>query len=243
MQLQQLQFPEAAPNWNEGAEQRLLASMLLAAVIVAGVLSLVRMPDLAAFPPVVEILVNILQDPVPEIEEETVQQPTQDAQTQDSPLPEEAAAPPTSTGGDTLEESRTGTDWEAMHDQVVQKYMDLELEEARESYGYFNPDLADTRTRLSERYQPGTHEKPKPIWENVEVDTLGRTVLRDGDCYKVLDDPNVGSREAFERYGQFNVVCVYQGRYPRELPWVEEIRQRYEYLRKPEGYVKGEPGT
>ena len=242
MQLQQLQFPEAAPNWNEGAEQRLLASMLLAAIFVAGVLSLVRMPDLAAFPPVVEIFVNILQDRVPEIEEETVQQPTQEAQ-RDSPLLEEAAAPPTSTGGDTLKESRTGTDWEAMHEQVVQKYMDLELEEARESYGYFNPDLAEKRTRLAERYQPGTHEKPKPIWENVEVDTLGRTVLRDGDCYKVLDDPNVGSREAFERYGQYMAVCVYQGRYPRELPWVEEIRQRYEYLRKPEGYVKGEPGT
>ena len=237
-----LQFPDTAPNWNEGAEQRLFTSMLLAAVIVAGVLSLIRMPDFPAFPPVVEIIVNILQD-LPEVEEESVQQPTQDAQTQDSPLLEEAAAPPTSTGGDTLEESRTGTDWEAMHEQVVQKYMDLELEEARESYGYFNPDLADTRTRLSERYQPGTHEKPKPIWENVEVDTLGRTVLRDGDCYKVLDDPNVGSREAFERYGQYMAVCVYQGRYPRELPWVEEIRQRYEYLRKPEGYVKGEPGT
>ena len=239
----QLQFPEAAPNWNEGAEQRLFASMLLAAVIVAGVLSLIRMPDIPAYPPLVEIIVNILQDPVPEIDEESVLQPTQDAQTQDSPLLEEAAAPPTSTGGDTLEESRSGTDWEAMHDQVVQRYMDLELEQARESYGYFNPDLAEKRTRLSERYQPGTHEKPKPIWENVEVDTLGRTVLRDGDCYKVLDDPNVGSREAFERYGQFMAVCVYQGRYPRELPWVEEIRQRYEYLRNPAGYVKGEPGT
>ncbi len=234
----QLQFPEAAPNWNEGVEQRLFASMLLAAVIVAGVLSLIRMLDLPAFPPVVEILVTILQD-VPEVEEETAIQPTKDAQTQDSPLLEEAAAPPTSTGGDTLEESRTGTDWEAMYDQVVQKYMDLELEQ--ESYGYFNPDLAEKRTRLSERYQPGTHEKPKPIWENVEVDMLGRTVLRDGDCYKVLDDPNVGSREAFERYGQFMAVCVYQGRYPRELPWVEEIRQRYEYLRNPAGYVKGEP--
>ena len=81
MQLQQLQFPEAAPNWNERAEQRLLASMLLAAIIVAGVLSLVRMPDFAAFPPVVAILVNILQEPVPEVAEDTVQQPTQAAQT------------------------------------------------------------------------------------------------------------------------------------------------------------------
>jgi len=236
----QLQFPETAPNWNEGAEQRLFASMLLATIIVAGVLSLVRMPGVPAFPPVVEILVNILQEPVPEVEE-AFPQPTLDAQTEDSPLLEEAAAPPAPTGGDTLEESGTGTDWEVVQDQAVREYMKLELEQARESYGYFNPDLAEKRTRLSERYQPGTHEKPKPIWENVEVDTLGRTVLRDGNCYKVLDDPNVGSREAFERYGQFIAVCVYQGRYPRELPWVDEIRQRYEYLRNPEGYVKGEP--
>ena len=141
-------------------------------------------------------------------------------------------------GGEALQESRTGTDWDALHDEVVQEYLDREAE----TYGYFNPDLAEKRSRLAERYQPGTQEKPKQIWENVELDTLGRMVLRSGNCFKVLDDPNVGSRNVFEKFGQYMVQCTYQGRYPRELPWVDDIRQRYEYLRDPDGYVKGEPG-
>ncbi len=231
----QLQTPQATPSWNEGAEHRLFASMLLATLFVAGALSLIRFPDVPTWSPVVDLLVRIVQE----------SPAAADAEAEPEPLPaprSEARAgtavqPPTTLGGDALQETRT-TDWDALHERVVQEYLDREVE----SYGYFNPDLAEKRSRLAERYQPGTHEKRKPIWENVELDALGRTVLRNGNCTKVLDDPNVGSRETFEQFGQYIVQCTYQGRYPRELPWVEDIRQRYEYLRDPDGYVKGEPG-
>jgi hypothetical protein len=237
MQFQAPQGHQASPPWSAGAEQRLFASMLLATLLVAGALSLIRLPVVPAWSPVVDLLVRIVNEPPAETPAE--------AQVESEPLPpsesqaaESTASPPLTMGGETLQESRAGTDWDAMHDEVVQEYLDREVE----TYGYFNSDLAEKRSRLAERYQPGTHEKPKPIWENVELDTLGRTVLRSGDCIKVLDDPNVGSREVFEKFGQYMVQCTYQGRYPRELPWVDDIRERYEYLRNPGGYVEAGPG-
>ena len=66
------------------------------------------------------------------------------------------------------------------------------------------------------------------------------SVLRNGNCFKVLDDPNVGSREAFEAFGQFMVQCTHQQRNPKSLPWVAAIRQQTGYLHDPDGYVKGE---
>lgn len=235
MQLQTPQGPQSAPPWNEGAEQRLFASMLLATLLVAGALSVIRLPVAPAWSPVVDLLVRIVNEPLAETpaEAEVESEPLPAAESQAA---ESAAPRPQTVGREALQASRAGTNWDAVRDEVVQEYLDREVE----TYGYFNPDLAEKRSRLAERYQPGTHEKPKPIWENVELDTLGRTVLRSGDCIKVLDDPNVGSREVFEKFGQYTVQCTYQGRYPRELPWVGDIRERYEYLRDPDGYVKGE---
>ena len=230
----QLQTLPGTPGWNDGREQRLFVSMLLATLFVAGVLSVIRAPVMPAWSPVVELLVRIVQES-PAAEPEAL--PEQPPVATPSPDAGERAveAPPT-MGRDALQESEPGTDWDSARDKAVQEYVDSQIE----TYGYFNPDLADKRRRLSERYQPRTHPGPKPIWENIEKDTLGRSVLRYGDCFKVLDDPNVGRRDAFEMFDQYMVVCTYQRRNPKNLPWVADIVQRYEYLRDPDGYVKGE---
>ena len=230
----QLQALLATPHWNDGREQRLFVSMLLATFIVAGVLSVIRVPVMPVWSPVVELLVRIVQE-----------QPAAETATPQT-LPPTATSPPDArdrvveprptTGREALEERQPETDWDAAGDRAVQEYLDSQIE----TYGYFNPDLADKRRRLAERYQPRTQAAPQPIWENIEKDTLGRSVLRSGDCFKVLDDPNVGSHDAFEAFGQFMLQCTYQRRYPRNLPWVADIVQRYEYLRDPDGYVKGE---
>ncbi len=230
----QLQTLPGTPRWNDGREQRLFVSMLLATFIVAGVLSVIRAPVMPVWSPVVELLVRIVQEP-PAAEPEAL--PAQPPMaTPGSDAGERAVEAPPAMGRDALQESQPGTDWDSARDQAVQEYLDSQIE----TYGYFHPDLADKRRRLSERYQPRTHPGPKPIWENIEKDALGRSVLRNGDCFKVLDDPNVGSREAFEMFGQYMAVCTYQKRNPKNLPWVADIVQRYEYLRDPDGYVKGE---
>ena len=228
----QLQTLPGTPRWNEGREQRLFVSMLLATLIVAGVLSVIRAPVVPAWSPMVELLVRIVQEqlaPEPAAEAPRTAMPSASAR-------EPVVEPPPATGREALRESQTPSDWDDSRDQAVREYLDSQLE----TYGYFNPDVAETRRRLSERYQPRTRPLPKPTWENIEKDTLGRSVLRSGDCFKVLDDPNVGSRDAFEAFGQFMLQCTLQRRNPKSLPWVADIVQRYEYLRDPDGYVKGE---
>ncbi len=230
----QLQTLLATPHWNDGREQRLFVSMLLATFIVAGVLSVIRVPAMPVWSPVVELLVRIVQEQP--AAETAAPQTLPPMATSRPDAGERVVEPRPTTGREALEERQPETDWAAAGDQAVQEYLDSQIE----TYGYFNPDLADKRRRLAERYQPRTQAAPQPIWENIEIDTLGRSVLRSGNCFKVLDDPNVGSREAFEAYGQYMVQCTYQRRYPGDLPWVADIRQRYEYLRDPDGYIKGE---
>ena len=98
-----------------------------------------------------------------------------------------------------------------------------------------DPGLEEKRRRLAGQYQPPTHEPDKKIWENVEVDQLGRSVLRDGYCFAVLDDPNVTRRYQFETFDRYLVSCSYQLCEPTELSWVAELRERYFYLRYPDG--------
>ena len=233
----QLQTPQGSPPWDDGVEQRLFVSMLLAAVFVAGALSLVRMPLIPAWFPVVELLVRIVDDTRIAAPETEAPLPASPVQTPSEELSEVSRASAPTMGRDVLDENQAGFDWDAARDQAVQEYVDSQ----DETYGYFDPELADKRRALSERYQPRTIPLPKPIWENVEIDTLGRTVLRSGNCYKVLDDPNVGSREAFEAFGQYIAVCTFVPYRYRPLPWVDDVRQRHGYLLDPDGYVKGEP--
>ena len=173
------QTAQGTPQWQGGQDQRLLVSMLLSAVIVAALLSLFRMPVVPAWTPVVELMVRIINEP-PKVEE-----------TEPLPLPlpppvvpepmvepvQDAAEMPPSTGRDSAEEGSPDTSWDAASKRAVQDYVDSQLE----SYGYVNSDLAEKRRRLSKRYQPRTREPPKKIWENVELDTQGRTVLRSGN--------------------------------------------------------------
>ena len=81
----QLQTPQGSPPWNDGVEQRLLVSMLLASLLVAGALSLIRMPSVPAWSPMVELIVRIVQDapealPEPQalVSPEPVLEPTQE---------------------------------------------------------------------------------------------------------------------------------------------------------------------
>ena len=62
----------------------------------------------------------------------------------------------------------------------------------------------------------------------VEKDSLGRTILVSGDCHRVIDDPNVGSREKFLTFDQFFVFCGKSKRGPQELGFVKELRNRRE---------------
>jgi hypothetical protein len=80
------------------------------------------------------------------------------------------------------------------------------------------------------KFAPSRAPQKRPIWENVERDQLGRRILVSGDCYRVVDDPSAVNNEIFRMFQQYMVYCSKQGSSPQELPWVEAIRDRYDYL-------------
>lgn len=242
------QTPLGPPRWTDGRARRLLLSFALAAVLVTAVLSVLRMPAIPDISPLVELVVRIVRpDPPQEAQDEEVEPPAdpleQERVPEESPEaltePVDAAVddeePPAETVEDPTDAAAVPNDWDAVSDDTIEAYLD-----AAERPPSMTPLQDEMRRQFRGRYQPPTHPGPKPIWENAEIDQLGRTVLRSGDCYKVLSDPNVGSQAQHEVFGQYMAICTWQKRLPKELPWVDDIRQRYEYLRDPDGYLKGE---
>jgi hypothetical protein len=126
-------------------------------------------------------------------------------------------------------------DLAAERERAVTEYLDAQAEIVSPS-----PVMEEKRRRLAGQYRPPTREPPKPVWENAEIDQIGRTMLRHGNCSRVIDDPNVMRQYQFETFDQYLVTCSYHRREPKELPWVAEIRARYPYLRHPDGIVPEE---
>ncbi len=116
-------------------------------------------------------------------------------------------------------------DWYAEMDEVVAAV----VAESQREYSV-NPAFDAKRRAAAEQFRPSRAPVERPIWENVEIDQLGRKVLVHGDCQRVIDDPNVGSNEFFRTFGQYIVTCSHHQRSPQELPWVDEIRDRRVYL-------------
>ncbi|MEL7186258.1 MAG: hypothetical protein AAFN50_07465 [Pseudomonadota bacterium] len=207
------------PGWHGDPRQRLRVCVAFAAVVVAILLTQLRIPETPVLAPIGELLVNIVRDdpePIPPVVEPLVE-----------PLPEvvEPASQPVTQSSEVarpLHEQRSWTDWdEVIRDTVAE----LGAAEPEPSYSV-NPNMDRKRAEAAVKFRPSEAPVERPIWENVEKDLLGRSVLRSGDCYKVIDDPNVGSREAFETFGQYIAICAFYKKPPRELPWVAEINAR-----------------
>ena len=118
-------------------------------------------------------------------------------------------------------------DWYAVLQQAVQSD---ELYKSRT----MNPEFDGQRRVARLRFRKSEAPIEKPIWENVEKDQTGRTILRAGDCYRVLEDSRVTNRWAQETFGQFMIYCGGGKKGPKELPFVEKIVERYAYLRRSE---------
>lgn len=176
----------------------------------------IRLPVIERTQPLAELFVRIL---INDIEEVVAPPPAED-------LPDESVQPTTATSiplpaAPVTTTSREPTDWFAQIPDAAQELLDTLPREYS-----VNPGFDEKRRIAAEKYRPGRAPVERPIWENVEKDTLGRTVLVSGDCYRVLDDPNVGSREAFLTFGQYISTCAFHKRAPQELGFVSEIQNR-----------------
>ena len=206
-----------APHWSRRPGRRLALNFLPASLIVAGVLMVLRLPVIEQTQPLAELFVRILVNDIEEIVEspfveETPESPESTTTATSAPPP--PAAPVAS-------ESREPTDWYAQIPEAARAVLDSQPREYS-----VNPNFDEKRRRAAEQFAPSQAPVKKPIWENIEKDTMGRTLLVSGDCYRVLDDPNVGNRDKFLVFGQYISSCAYYKRPPQELGFVSEIRNR-----------------
>jgi hypothetical protein len=235
------QFAGDFPDWQAGAEQRLRLSMVLAALILAGILSLVRLPPAANIGPLLELVVELtrpapLEEPEPEVLPPPPLPEIVEEQTPPSTVPETMPEPASETPA--VEEQATGEgaaiDWEVERDEAIKIVLDALEKEA--SYSV-NPPFERARREASVRFRASLAPEAVNAWDQVETDQIGRTILRlgDGNCFQVLDDPSVVNRWAFETFDSNMVYCefFFGGKKGKELPWVEIIRERYPYLRDP----------
>ena len=222
------------PDWRADSEKRLRISMLLSASVVAAALSLVQLPAPRDILPMLELVVELtrmetraepepeaLPPPVPTESTETVSEAPPIEET--LPLPAPAA---TESPGD-----GEPADWEALRVEAIKQVLD---EAAREQNVSVNPPFERARAEAAVRFRASLAPEERHVWDNVEKDQLGRTILRDGNCWRVLDDPSAVNRWAQETFGQYTVWCDFflDGK-GRDLPWVAIIKERYPYLRDP----------
>lgn len=213
------------PDWQRGSRPRLIAATALAAVLAGGFILLTEFKADEA--PLEEIAVTLLAPrppealPAPEqaleplVVEETLRElPSlaESAERAAADTPPEAPQP-------------AARDWYAAMEEVA---ADVVAGEQRSDS--VNPVFDAQRRQAAEQFRPSRAPSDKPIWESVETDQLGRKILVHGDCHRVIDDPNVGSNEIFRTFGQYIVSCSNYRRPGRELPWVDEIRDRRVYL-------------
>jgi hypothetical protein len=233
--INELTFTRAAPG-----HRRLAYCIVISTLTVAALLAVLDWPPQWDGAEPVQVVLDLLlsrekAQPAPEpVEGPQTDDPIHDAAAQESddrpvtqPGVEDTAADPDDVATDG---SDRGIDWQASLERAS-----AETVEANSQSVSLHPDFDELRRIAAVKYAPPRTGKPPPIWENVEKDIYGRTLLRHGNCFRVLDDMNVGNRYAFETFEQHLVFCdgPRQGR--QEFPWIETIVARYAYLREPDG--------
>lgn len=226
------------PDWQAGAEQRLRFTMVLAAFMLAGILSLVQLPAPSQIGPLLELVVELTRpvaEPEPEVVPPLLPEVVEE-QTPPSTMPQ--TVPDPAAESPAVEEQATGEgaaiDWEVERDEAIREVLDA-LERAA-AYSV-NPPFERARREASVRFRASLAPDAINAWDRVEKDQIGRTILRlgDGSCFQVLDDPSGVNQWAFETFDSKMVFCEFYfgGKKGKELPWVEIIRERYPYLRDP----------
>lgn len=208
------------PLWSHRPGRRLAANFLPATIIVLGALAILRLPVIEQSLPMTELIVRILTEETEQVlappEVDTTPQPTDSRPESVGPVAEPVPEP-------VVAEAAGSTDWIALIPEAARAAND-----ARPREYSVNPGFDEKRREAAVKFAPSKAPVERPIWENVEKDTMGRTLLRSGNCYRVLNDPNVGSREAFLVFGQFMTTCERPSEAPRLLPWVSELQNRRE---------------
>lgn len=215
------------------SRRRLAVALWFSTVLFVATVVLLPLdlPDVERPSGLVELEVSIAQD----IEPTDAAEPEQE-QSDESP-PVEELLTESETDTDVVAEEQPTLVEEESPEPAVDRY--AEMREVVRSMGggldvpSMSPGLDEKRRLARLQFRASKAVRPKPIWENVEKDMMGRTILRAGDCYRVLGDPNVGTQDVFRTFGQYLVYCENIPDAPAKLAFVDDIVERYAYLQGP----------
>ena len=204
--------------------------MLLAAVLIGAALLLVKLPldsEIGAEPIVVQLLAD--KPDAPENVPDDVAEPDP---SDDARIEEIAVAETPLPTRESVEAPRTPTDWrEAIKSATSETVTAMHNDES------LHPGVAEAKRLAGINIAPSRAPVKKPIWENVETDQMGRTVLRNGDCYRVLDDWRATYQDIQRDLGQYIMYCDAADDTVIDVKWVAGIRQKYAYLRHTDGEI------
>lgn len=202
--------------------------MALALLLVASALLLLEIPA----PPTLAVDSAIVFELLPESEREPTELEREELV--ETILPPEVTAPEAiveeASRTHEQEELAESTDWYESLDRVVQETVD-----SASQIDSLHPAFDEKRRQAAIKFRPSRAPYEKKVWENVETDQLGRKILVSGNCSRVLDDPSAINYDMQREFTQYLVSCSYQKSPPRELPWVDGIRDNYAYLSNPDG--------
>lgn len=227
-------------HWQADAARRLNVALLVATLLVAGILSVVRFPSIDLFFPLIELVVDVasVDEPAAEVapSSETVAEPLPQLVTPIAePVPAEQSVDETPTPTEEqLAESQSlpaptaelSVDWEVEKTQAVMDAVDR-----MEMIVSVNPNFDKLRREAAIKFRASRAPVKKEPWDYVEKDQAGRTILQHGNFYQVLDDPRLFNRDAFLTFERHMVFAMYRKYIPKELPWVKEVRNNHAYLR------------
>ena len=240
------------PDWQAGSGRRLNIAMLIASILIVTALSVIRIPVAGELISLPELVVQLIEKSAKSAVEPE-QQVASDlrveffAATKTEPLPDvrsdtqpdtEILVPiritvarrsvATSTDIATVAEAAVVDNWHEFGTEIVKEII------ANPPKQYtVNPPFDEKRRVAAIKFRPSEAPVKREIWDNVEKDQLGRTILRDGNRFRILDDPSGVNRDIFETFEQYMVFFTipFAKAPPKELPWVNEIREQYAYLR------------
>lgn len=224
-----------SPDWRGRPRRRLAIGMFLATLLVAGMLNMLRYPVAGISLDLVDLLVQIV-DVEPEQPEEVAEMTLSEPIPEALPPPEleeqlsEPQPPPAPEQkfvAEDVDDPAVWTDWQAIGEEVVKEVVESELRTVG-----VNPLFDERRRVAAVKFRPSRAPGKKEIRDNVEKDYLGRTLLRHGNCYRVIDDPSAVYRDLFESFTQYMTTCLLSSKKGRELPWVAEVREQHAYLQR-----------
>jgi hypothetical protein len=216
------------PLWQQQVRKRLAVNMGIAVLLLAALLLLVKFSPLPELQ-LKKIELRLLADTEPAaaepaepedlVEPEAIVEAVEAIETSE---PTEVIAPA----------EPQVTDWYSEVESAVQ-----ETVTTANHVDSMHAAFDEKRRQAAINFRPSQAVIKKPIWENVETDNIGRTILVSGDCYRVLEDWRVTYHEIQRDFGQFITYCNANMEIPMNVAWVADIRERYAYLKYPDGEI------